>query len=161
MISSKDAIVHIWDLPPSSRKYPEEPLTLAHLPNAVEGDLTSLDWNPTGTLLAIGSYDAVLRIATSSGELYMSNPEESHFMTAKPEEEFNIPAIGRGPIFSVRFSPSGRWLLTACLDGTACVWDIEGKKVYKGFKCHEGCEHESNHLSCSILHACSRLLPGR
>jgi WD40 repeat protein len=42
------------------------------------------------------------------------------------------------PIFATRFSPSGRWLLTAGLDGTVCVWDVESKTMTKQYSCHEG-----------------------
>lgn len=34
-----------------------------------QGDLTSLDWNHDGTLLAIGSYDSMLRVCTPTGEI--------------------------------------------------------------------------------------------
>ena len=36
-----------------------------------DGDLTSLDWNATGTLLAIGCYDHKVRVITSNGLLHM------------------------------------------------------------------------------------------
>lgn len=37
----------------------------------VDGDLTSLDWNATGTLLAVGCYDHKVRVVTSNGQLHM------------------------------------------------------------------------------------------
>lgn len=79
MYRSKDAIVHLWNM---SEPIPDEvdtsptgdnPLTLAYSTNGAQADLTSLDWNRDGTLLAIGSYDSVLRVCTSSGKLYFSN----------------------------------------------------------------------------------------
>jgi hypothetical protein len=33
-----------------------------------------LDWNHDGTLLAIGSYDAILRVVDWNGKLYFSHP---------------------------------------------------------------------------------------
>jgi transducin (beta)-like 1 len=36
-------------------------------------DLTSLDWNFDGSLLAIGSYDSILRIVTAEGKVYFSH----------------------------------------------------------------------------------------
>ncbi|ETW86725.1 hypothetical protein HETIRDRAFT_306016 [Heterobasidion irregulare TC 32-1] len=124
---SKDAIVHLWNM---SEPIPDEvdtsptgdnPLTLAYSTNGTQADLTSLDWNRDGTLLAIGSYDSVLRVCTSSGKLYFSNDKH------------------QGPIFSTRFSPTGRWLLTASLDGTACIWDIKEKKLFSQSKRHGDC----------------------
>jgi hypothetical protein len=35
--------------------------------------MTALNWNPEGTLLAIGSYDTVLRILTSQGASYFTH----------------------------------------------------------------------------------------
>lgn len=71
----------------------------------------------------------------------MSDPADGdQKMEVGPHGVPHLPIVGRGPIFAVKFSPSGRWLLTACLDGTACVWDIAAKKVHREFKCHEGCK---------------------
>jgi transducin (beta)-like 1 len=39
----------------------------------VQGDLTALNWNSQGTLLAVGSYDSILRILTSEGDAYFTN----------------------------------------------------------------------------------------
>lgn len=44
----------------------------------------------------------------------------------------------KGPVFATRFSQSGKYLLTASLDGTACVWDIPSKSLFAQYKCHEG-----------------------
>lgn len=55
------------DLPISDMK---KPLEIPLLSAAEESDLTSLDWNFDGSLLAIGSYDTVFRIVTATGELY-------------------------------------------------------------------------------------------
>ena len=66
----------MWDLPvDGSKTLPPPPLTLAHLPKPDQADLTSLDWNHDGSLLAIGSYDAILRVCTSSCELYFAHEQ--------------------------------------------------------------------------------------
>ncbi|KAH8110643.1 WD40 repeat-like protein [Phellopilus nigrolimitatus] len=126
---SKDATVRIWDLPdppddPSQfAAIPEKgPIVLKHLPNTDQRDITSLDWNADGTLLATGSYDSILRVWTVRGAFYMSHPQHQ-----------------KGPIFATRFSKSGRWLLSASLDGTACVWDVAEKKLFMQFRCHAEC----------------------
>ncbi|KDQ63157.1 hypothetical protein JAAARDRAFT_120290 [Jaapia argillacea MUCL 33604] len=123
---SKDAIVHYWDVPitPEDGHAPpctEPPRKLAYFAKPGEADLTSLDWNCDGTLLAIGSYDAILRVCHRSGAL--------HYFDQKH----------KGPIFATRFSKSGRWLLTASLDGTTCVWDIVQKKLHRQYRCHLDC----------------------
>ena len=48
------------------------------------------------------------------------------------------PEWEKGPIFAAKFSKSGRWLLTASLDGSACVWDVQAKKLEQQFKAHDG-----------------------
>jgi WD40 repeat protein len=44
----------------------------------------------------------------------------------------------KGPIFATRFSKSGRWLLTAGMDGTVCVWNVKDKKLQMQYPCHTG-----------------------
>lgn len=121
--SSRDTVIHIWDVhdpsPDGGAPNSEPPLTLAHMPKTESGDLTSLDWNHDGTLLASGSYDCLLRVCDASGQLYFSHPQH------------------KGPVFATRFSQSGKYLLSASLDGTACVWDIPNKTLHAQYKCHE------------------------
>lgn len=52
--------------------------------------------------------------------------------------DFTSLIVEKGPIFATRFSQSGQWLLSASLDGTACVWDVKEKKLYMQFRCHAG-----------------------
>jgi WD40 repeat protein len=72
---SKDGIVNIWSLngsgPPNSDM--QKPLKISYFSKPEQGDLTSLDWNFDGSLLAIGSYDSILRIVTTTGKLYFSH----------------------------------------------------------------------------------------
>ncbi|KJA28617.1 hypothetical protein HYPSUDRAFT_156006 [Hypholoma sublateritium FD-334 SS-4] len=124
---SKDGVVNVWNLPnpppatsPDFAEAPEDPIALENVSNFSQGDLTSLDWNFDGTLLAIGSYDSILRVCTSSGALHFSHPQH------------------QGPIFATRFSRNGTWLLTASLDGTTCLWDVKEKRLHKQYRCHKG-----------------------
>lgn len=128
---SKDATVRIWDLPDPTESAPtsgEQPynssIVLRHVPvpETDQKDITSVDWNNTGTLVASGSYDSTLRVWTEKGEFYMS-----HNLAQK------------GPVFAIRFSKSGRWLLCASLDGSACVWNVEAKTMHMHYNYHSGC----------------------
>ncbi|KAJ3509698.1 hypothetical protein NLJ89_g5083 [Agrocybe chaxingu] len=112
---SKDGVVNLWNLPDpppvgsdSFAEAPGEPVPMDNVSRTVQGDLTSLDWNPQGTLLAIGSYDCILRV------------------------------LAAGPIFATRFSKNGAWLLSASLDGTTCLWDVKEKRLHKQYRCHKG-----------------------
>ncbi|KAF8963926.1 WD40-repeat-containing domain protein [Flammula alnicola] len=126
---SKDGVVNVWDLPdtpplnsPEFAEAPGEPVALENVSKVTQGDLTSLDWNPEGTLLAIGSYDSILRVCTNKGAIYFSHPQHQ-----------------KGPIFAARFSKNGAWLVTASLDGTTCLWDVKEKRLHKQYRCHKDC----------------------
>ncbi|EPT01568.1 hypothetical protein FOMPIDRAFT_1036248 [Fomitopsis schrenkii] len=140
---SRDTVVHLWNVPdarPPANPVPPKigpPMTLSYPSQSEPGDLTSLDWTQDGSLLAIGSYDAILRVCSTSGELYFSHTQHE-----------------KGPIFATRFSKSGRWLLTASLDGTVCVWDIHEKKLHKQFKCHKDCCLDVDWLTEDIFASC-------
>ncbi|KAF9011057.1 WD40-repeat-containing domain protein [Cyathus striatus] len=122
---SKDSVVNLWNLPDAANKdefapAPRAPITL-NLEKPEQGDLTSLHWNSDGTLLAIGSYDAIIRIATFDGKIYFSHTQH------------------KAPIFAAKFSKSGRWLVTASLDGTSCLWDVWEKCLVRQYRCHTDC----------------------
>lgn len=134
--------MHLWNVPeskPPPAPVPPKvgpPITLAYPSKSEQGDLTSLDWTQDGSLLAIGSYDAILRVCTAGGELYFSHTQHE------------------GPIFATRFSRSGRWLLTASLDGTACVWDVQEKKLHKQFNSHKDCCLDVDWLTDDLFASC-------
>ncbi|KAJ3575235.1 hypothetical protein NP233_g1241 [Leucocoprinus birnbaumii] len=124
---SKDAVVNFWNLPdpPASESeamaWNGQPITVDNHVEGVPGDMTTLTWNMEGTLLAIGSYDTVLRIFTSDGGSYFTHNQH------------------RGPIFSVRFSPNGRWLVSASLDETTCLFNVKEKRLVRQYRCHQDC----------------------
>ncbi|KAJ8495610.1 hypothetical protein ONZ51_g1574 [Trametes cubensis] len=133
---SRDSVVHLWNVPVPDQNgdvhtQPEPPLTCAYPPKEEQGDLTSLDWSSDGSLLAIGCYDSVLRICDTDGKLYFMHTQHD------------------GPIFAARFSPGGRWLVTASLDGSACVWDVQGKRLHRQYSIHKKCCLDVDWLSDS------------
>lgn len=62
MCRSGDRTARIWEV--SSRTPSSVEL---HHPLEKEKDVTMLDWNPEGSLLATGSYDGLARIWTKDG----------------------------------------------------------------------------------------------
>ncbi|KAJ7110376.1 WD40 repeat-like protein [Mycena crocata] len=142
---SKDAVVNLWDLPypppMSSTDFAQPPTgpprRLEHFGSPDQGDLTALHWNTEGTLVAIGSYDTVLRVCTADGDLYFSHTQHE------------------GPIFAVRFSKNGKWLLTASLDCTACLWDVTTKELHTQYRAHTDCCLDVDWLSDTLFGSCS------
>ncbi|KAI0328494.1 WD40 repeat-like protein [Cubamyces sp. BRFM 1775] len=134
---SRDSVVHLWNVPGPDQNgdvntQVDPPLTCAYPPKEEQGDLTSLDWSSDGSLLAIGCYDSVLRICDTDGKLYFMHTQHD-----------------KGPIFAARFSPGGRWLVTASLDGSACVWDVQGKRLHRQYTIHKKCCLDVDWLSDS------------
>jgi WD40 repeat protein len=124
----KAAVVNIWNIPPAptdgsgpdAAAHWISPVHSAATSSAGMADLTAMDWSADGSLLAVASYDAVMRVLTADGDIYMSDPQH------------------KGPVFASQFSRSGRWLLTGSLDGTACVWDVPARKLEMMYRCHIG-----------------------
>ncbi|KAA8528484.1 hypothetical protein F0562_035839 [Nyssa sinensis] len=86
--------------------------------NEKSKDVTTLDWNGEGTLLATGSYDGQARIWNMDGEL--------------------VSALNKhkGPIFSLKWNKKGDYLLSGSVDKTAIVWDIKTGEWKQQFEFH-------------------------
>ena len=121
---SGDSTARIWRVPEGSSKEKEKPAVLQHFSNEKEKskDVTTLDWNPSGSLLATGSYDGRARIWSASGKL--TNTLVQH----------------KGPIFSLKWNSTGRYLLSGSVDKTAIIWDAQSgdvkQQVARPPRCH-------------------------
>ena len=83
---------------------------LMHDGNTKNKDVTTLEWGPSGELLATGSYDGMARIWTRDGNLV-------HMLSGH-----------KGPIFSLKWNKVGSYLLSGSFDTTTIVWDVSGEK---------------------------------
>lgn len=98
----------IWCLPEGSPLDPEQiighELILDH-GQGLNKEVTTLDWRPDGAFLATGCYDGRARVWASNGTLHA--------------------ALGgfSGPLFALRWSPSGRLLAGAGVEHPAVLWD--------------------------------------
>lgn len=81
-------------------------------------DVTTLDWNGDGSLLATGSYDGLARVWSKDGELVHSLDEH------------------KGPIFSLKWNKKGDVLLSGSVDKTAIAWDAKTGEVKQRFDFH-------------------------
>jgi transducin (beta)-like 1 len=113
---SGDASARIWAInPPNATGGCRESILLPHGMNQADKknkDVTTLEWSPSGELLATGSYDGVARVWSRNGEL---------IQTLKGH---------RGPIFSLKWNKRGNFLLSGSYDKTTIVWDVSGDKGF-------------------------------
>ncbi|KAK0556590.1 hypothetical protein OC846_001034 [Tilletia horrida] len=144
-----DATVRIWDVPLTSKNSSaganlakaggstriDATSICKHLPLSDKRDVSALDWNPDGTLLASGSYDGILRLWTAQGDLYLVMPMHS------------------GPIFGVQWNRTGSQILTGSADGTAIVWDLSSGKVRQQFSIHSDSVLDVDWLTTSRIPA--------
>ncbi|XP_048502212.1 WD40 repeat-containing protein HOS15 isoform X2 [Beta vulgaris subsp. vulgaris] len=88
--------------------------------NEKSKDVTTLDWNGDGALLATGSYDGQARIWNTYGDLRSTLSKH------------------KGPIFSLKWNKKGDYLLTGSCDKTAIVWDVKAGEPKQQFEFHSG-----------------------
>ncbi|GFQ01534.1 F-box-like/WD repeat-containing protein tbl1xr1 [Phtheirospermum japonicum] len=121
---SGDSTARIWTTDgPSSSNMENGPssVVLKHFKgrtNEKSKDVTTLDWNVDGTLLATGSYDGQARIWRRDGELISTLNKH------------------KGPIFSLKWNKKGDFLLSGSVDKTAIVWDVKTGEWKQQFEFH-------------------------
>uniref|UniRef100_A0A8C2DCG8 Transducin (beta)-like 1 X-linked receptor 1b n=1 Tax=Cyprinus carpio TaxID=7962 RepID=A0A8C2DCG8_CYPCA len=147
---SGDSTARIWNLSESSAGGSTQ-LVLRHCIR--EGgqdvpsnkDVTSLDWNSEGTLLATGSYDGFARIWTKDGNLASTLGQH------------------KGPIFALKWNKKGNFILSAGVDKTTIIWDAHTGEAKQQFPFHSApaldVDWQSNNTfaSCSTdmcIHVC-------
>ncbi|KAM6540609.1 hypothetical protein CsatB_005056 [Cannabis sativa] len=124
---SGDSTARIWNLSDknsgSGMNGLPSVLVLKHVKgktNEKSKDVTTLDWNGEGTMLATGSYDGQARIWNINGELRSTLSKH------------------KGPIFSLKWNKKGDYLLTGSCDKTAIVWDVKSEECKQQFDFHAG-----------------------
>eukprot|EP00117_Sycon_ciliatum_P006521 scpid83321/ scgid10024/ F-box-like/WD repeat-containing protein TBL1X; Transducin beta-like protein 1X len=116
---------------------------VAVMPNGVKDpkittDVTSLDWNHDGSLLATASYDHFARVWTPQGRLL-------HKLSGH-----------QGPIFAIKWNRKGTYLLTGSVDHTAVVWDAHTGTIKQQFRYHNAPCLDIDWKSSSIFATCSQ-----
>jgi transducin (beta)-like 1 len=69
--SSKNGTLNIKHVPTAGKVRDASKDVAVKLASNEDGDLTAIDWNPQGTLLAVGCFDNKVRVITHDGKLYM------------------------------------------------------------------------------------------
>lgn len=146
---SGDSTARIWDLSDTSAS-PNQ-LVLRHciqkggteVPS--NKDVTSLDWNFDGSLLATGSYDGYARIWMSNGRLATTLGQH------------------KGPIFALKWNKRGNYILSAGVDKTTIIWDAASGQCTQQFSFHSApaldvdWQSNTSFASCSTdqcIHVC-------
>ncbi|XP_011186756.1 F-box-like/WD repeat-containing protein ebi isoform X3 [Zeugodacus cucurbitae] len=119
---SGDSTARIWDM--SDATSSPNQLVLRHciqkggaeVPS--NKDVTSLDWNCDGTLLATGSYDGYARIWKTDGRLASTLGQH------------------KGPIFALKWNKRGNYILSAGVDKTTIIWDASTGQCNQQFSFH-------------------------
>jgi transducin (beta)-like 1 len=119
---SGDSTARIWDMSDNSSS-PNQ-LVLRHciqkggteVPS--NKDVTSLDWNCDGSLLATGSYDGYARIWATDGRLASTLGQH------------------KGPIFALKWNKRGNYILSAGVDKTTIIWDAATGQCTQQFSFH-------------------------
>ncbi|GFG31504.1 hypothetical protein Cfor_11661 [Coptotermes formosanus] len=146
---SGDSTARIWDMSDNSAS-PNQ-LVLRHciqkggteVPS--NKDVTSLDWNCDGSLLATGSYDGYARIWTTDGRLASTLGQH------------------KGPIFALKWNKRGNYILSAGVDKTTIIWDAASGQCTQQFSFHSApaldvdWQTNTSFASCSTdqcIHVC-------
>jgi transducin (beta)-like 1 len=120
-VRSGDSTARIWTIPDgaSGPNVHPQSIELKHFNNNEKSkDVTTLDWNPSGSLLATGSYDGLARVWNAQGDLKLTLSRH------------------KGPIFSLKWNKKGDSLLSGSVDKTAIIWDAATGDVKQQFEFH-------------------------
>lgn len=135
---SGDSSMRIWDVP---RDVPPSAITeniiCKHSSGQRRSDVTAVEWNKDGSLLASGSEDGIARIWTPSGDLHL------------------VLSMHQRTIFCVKWNNTGSMLLTGSLDHSVCLWDTGYGKVKQQWSSHADSILDLDWMTDDVFASCS------
>lgn len=135
--SASDATARIWELPDGGSSDDVEATVCKHSSGNRKADVTTVEWNSEGTLLATGSEDGVARIWTPSGDLHL------------------VLSMHQRTIFCLKWSHTGTKLLTGSLDHSVCLWDTSYGKVKQQWTSHSDSVLDLAWMTDDVFATCS------
>ena len=100
-------------------------------------DVTTVTWNPDGTLLATGCYDGLARIWDHQGYLKMTLKEHT------------------GPVFSLKWNKTGDLLLSGSYDKRAIIWSAATGTILKVYALHSAPVLDVDWRDADVFATCS------
>jgi len=143
---SADNTARYWTIPdgPCGKKAAEEimrtSLLLKHTNTNAQKeskDVTTIDWNSSGTYLATGTLDGVARIWDLKGKCKFKL--EGHL----------------GAIFALKWSRNGEYLLSGSVDSSAIVWDTNTGTMKQQFDYHSDAILDVDWKNADTFASCS------
>ncbi|KAK0403331.1 hypothetical protein QR680_016864 [Steinernema hermaphroditum] len=139
---SGDSTARIWDLSEGPVQAQNRSRVLKHAlkgndePNRNK-DVTSLDWNASGKLLATGCYDGQARVWTADGDLQYTSSNHN------------------GPIFALKWNPNGTLVLSAGVDKSTIIWNPVSNCTVQTFTFHTNSALDVDWISDDMFASCS------
>jgi len=109
----RDTTTRIWKLASTSRSEEiDEPIVMNYdKENPTDKQVTTIDWNVSGSYLATGYYNGNARVWSIKGEL---------------KSELKLHSLA---ILALKWNKKGNTILSSSMDGTVCLWDpVSNKK---------------------------------
>uniref|UniRef100_A0A2N9IYG1 Uncharacterized protein n=1 Tax=Fagus sylvatica TaxID=28930 RepID=A0A2N9IYG1_FAGSY len=148
---SGDSTARIWTIADSAQNAPSNVVVLKHFKgrtNEKSKDVTTLDWNGDGTLLATGSYDGQARIwSKDAPTLDVDWRNNVSFATCSTDSMIHVCKVGenrpmktfsghQGEVNAIKWDPTGSLLASCSDDYTAKIWSMKQDKYLHDLKEH-------------------------
>eukprot|EP01028_Stygiella_incarcerata_P002354 TRINITY_DN1440_c0_g1_i13.p1 TRINITY_DN1440_c0_g1~~TRINITY_DN1440_c0_g1_i13.p1 ORF type:complete len:304 (+),score=57.39 TRINITY_DN1440_c0_g1_i13:399-1310(+) len=110
---SDDCYASVWDAGTLTK------VASLHVPVSSKGDIRAITFNPFDTVVALGSYDGIIRTFAITG---------ARLGDHKPHD---------GCVCSLKYTPDGRHLVSGSWDKSVKVWDVHTMDVVRTMTGHK------------------------
>lgn len=127
-----------------------KPAWVAHKDSSAKSDATkrlsifSVHVHPDGSRIATGGLDAKIRIWSTKPILNPASEESN-----RPPKSLCTLAMHTGPVLTVRWAHSGRWLASGSDDEIVMIWDLDPWVL-------SDAPERITRLKCNVFQKCKR-----